>query len=385
MSILFVMPDWQAASELWMQRMIEALEPNLFAIAARNPTEPYWQGRVRSIDLADPPPAFWRQICRRICLPGYLIPCRTAETALREAVQDPAVTAVLIHYAEFALRYWNVWANTEKKIFVHCHGYDVTWDLRSHGNPEEAMLPPDYCERVRALAARTTLIANSVATANKLKEFGLPLTARIMIKPYGVPVPETPPEKIRSSSSVNILYLGRLVDFKGPELVIRAFDLACQRGLDGTLTMAGDGPLRVTCELLRRESAFRDRIKMLGVVSSRQGESLRSEADIFTAHNRMGPLSRQEEAFGVSIIEAMAAAIPVVTGRNGGVEETVVHEETGLFVEPGDVEAHAEAFLVLSRDPGLRHRMGEAGWRRAKNHFSCEHERASLVNIMEQN
>jgi len=121
---------------------------------------------------------------------------------------------------------------------------------------------------------------------------------------------------------------------------------------------------------------------ILGSVDAVAGDRLRMNADLFTAHNRTGPLSRQEEAYGVSIVEAMASALPVVTGRSGGVEETVVHGETGILLTSGDVEAHAEAFLQLADNPKLRHQMGEAGWCRAKNHFSWEQERDTLRKIM---
>ncbi|MCH8923254.1 MAG: glycosyltransferase, partial [Planctomycetes bacterium] len=70
------------------------------------------------------------------------------------------------------------------------------------------------------------------------------------------------------------------------------------------------------------------------------GERLRAEADIFTAHNCTGPITRQEEAFGVSIVEAMAAGLPVVSGRSGSLPEIVEDRVDGILVEPGDREAH---------------------------------------------
>ena len=381
MGVLFVMPDWHRASELWMERMIEALEPHLVSVVARGTTETSWRGQIPAIDLREYPPALWRRVGRRLLLPLRMIPRRTEAEVLREAVEDPAVTRILVHYLEFALRYREVWAHTSKKLFVHCHGYDVTWDLRAHETPDQPAHAPDYVSRVRELSAKAILIANSAVTADKLKSVGIS-GERIVIKPLGVPVSERSPTKPERDHGLNILYLGRLVDFKGPDLVIRAFELACEKGFDGTLAIAGDGPLRATVELMRRESRFADRIKILGAVDAETGERLRDAADVFTAHNRTGPLSRQEEAYGVSIVEAMAAALPVVTGRSGGVEETVVDGETGILVSPGDVEAHAEAFLQLARDQQLRRRMGEAGWRRAKALFSCEIERKCLLDIM---
>jgi len=121
---------------------------------------------------------------------------------------------------------------------------------------------------------------------------------------------------------------------------------------------------------------------MLGAVDAETGERLRAEADIFTAHSCHGPLTLHEEAFGVSFVEAMAAALPVVSGRSGSLPELIDDGRDGFLVEPGDVEAHADAFLRLASDPGLRQSLGEAGWRKAKERFSCERERAQLRAIL---
>ena len=381
MGVLFIMPQWAAPSELWMQRMIEAIEPHIVAIGCPSPTEKIWRNRIPAFALQDSPPNFLRRLSHRLRIPVWLKPRETALDVLRNAIADPSVTTVLINYLEDALQFEDVWASTPKPVFVHCHGCDVTWDWRLHESPDRCHFPFDYVQRARRLGARVTFIANSASTAQRLLSIGIQ-RERIQIKYYGIPAPSAPPPHLLQTTGLQILYLGRLIDFKGPDLVIRAFEMACDQGLDATLTLAGDGPLRLTCELLQRRSRYRERIRLLGAINGDQGEKLRAEADIFTAHNYFGPLSHQEEAFGVSVVEAMAAALPVVSGRNGSLSETVVDGETGILVEPGDVAAHAQAFLRLAADPALRRQMGEAGWRRAREHFSVEQERTSLLRIL---
>lgn len=78
------------------------------------------------------------------------------------------------------------------------------------------------------------------------------------------------------------------------------------------------------------------------------------------------------EGFSNAILEAMAAGAPVVASRVGGNREAVVDGETGVLVPPGDAGAFAEAILKLLRDPPLARRMGEAGRRRAEEHFSLD-------------
>jgi len=265
-------------------------------------------------------------------------------------------------------------------LYVHCHGYDTTWEMRRADAPSSCVHPAGHRDAVRRLAQRAILVANSHTAAQRLLDIGIP-QERVLVKPYGVPVPAEPPRGRPDVDGLAILYLGRLVDFKGPDLMIYAFEKACERGLKGHLTIAGDGPLRAMCELLRSRSKFRDRITLLGIVDAATGESLRASADVFTAHNCLGPVSGQEEAFGVSIVEAMSAGLPVVTGRSGGPTENIADGEDGLLVEPGDVEAHAEAFLRLEADRDLRERIGQAAWRKAKE-FSCDRERTRLREIL---
>ncbi len=378
MSVLVAMPQWAVPSELWLQRMNQALEPHISAIAAHDPPETYWRGRVPAIKIPQLRRPLWKRIARRIGVP---IMDRSDAGALTTAISKPDVTAALVHYLPFALELEDVWQSVSKPVYVHVHGFDVTWDLRYHDNPHRRMFPSSYLPSVRRLCRRVTLIANSHHTAERLAAAGIS-RERIVVKYLGVPAPPHPPVHSLRTSGVHVLYLGRLVDFKGPDATILAFERACALGLDGRLTLAGDGPLRARCEALRAASPYADRIELLGAVDAAVGERLRADADIFTAHNQVGQLSRQEEAYGVSVVEAMADAIPVVSGRNGGLVETVVHNETGLLFEPGDVEAHASALLLLGQEPALRRQMGEAGWRRARDLFSIEREREQLLTIL---
>lgn len=382
MGVLFVMPTWFAHSELWMQRMLQELEPELVGVAADSPTQDTWMGTIPSIALRDPSlPTVWTRVGRHLSARLRSQGRAYGRKALLSAMQDPRVTVILVHYIEFALEFQDVWDDTKTPLFVHCHGYDVTWDLRYFERPGKRRFPSDYADRVRHLASRAIFIANSQATKQRLLDIDVP-PDRIRVKYMGVPTPDSPPYRSPCTHGLRILYLGRLVDFKGPDLVIRAFEYACERGLDAHLTMAGDGPMRGQCERLVRRSAFAGRMEMLGWVDDAEGNDLRRCADIFTAHNCHGPWTRQEEAFGVAVVEAMSAALPVVSGRNGSLPETVADGETGILVDPGDIAAHAQALLRLAVDPTRRRRMGEAGWRRARERFSVDAERDALWRIL---
>lgn len=83
-------------------------------------------------------------------------------------------------------------------------------------------------------------------------------------------------------------------------------------------------------------------------------------------------LSSSSEALPVSVLEAMAAGLPVVATRVGGVPELVVDGETGFLVPPSDAAALAAALQRLLDDPELRARLGAAGRARAEEHFALD-------------
>jgi len=380
MGVLFLTPNWNAPSEVWIARQIEALREHIVAIGACDAPPGRWGGRIPALRLGNPPMTGGRFRWSRWLRPRTAT-SSSALAVLQRAVDDPTVSTILVHYLDFALRFTEVWQRCDKPLFVHPHGYDTQWDYRRREPPHKPYFPTDYPAAVRRLSERATLIANSHCVRQRLLDIGIP-AERVVLQYYGIPAPPACPVRACRGRSVHVLYLGRLVDCKGPELVIAAFERACAAGLEGRLTMAGDGPLRAVCEILIQRSPVRERISLVGAVDAATADRLRREADIFTVHNRRGPITNQVESFGVAVVEAMAAGLPVVTGRSGGVCETVMDGETGYLIDPGDVAAHAAALLRLARHPELRRRMGTAGWNRARQMFDCRQRWAELRRLL---
>ncbi len=256
-----------------------------------------------------------------------------------------------------AVNYKKYLMASRKPLFIHCHGYDVFWDLRDVKTPDILCYKNEYITSIIELSSIATFIANSKFTINKLLEIGIP-EKKIQLKYFGVPVPAQR-EFNDNDSYLNILYLGRLVDFKGPDIVIKAFNSACERGLNANLIIAGDGPLKISCELLKRASKFSDRIQLLGEVRLKYCRCVKGKYRYLYGTQLQGILTHQEEAFGVSIIEAMAAGLPVISAKSGALTETVINGETGILVEQFDIESHSEAFLALAFNQSLRRKMGQ--------------------------
>ena len=127
--------------------------------------------------------------------------------------------------------------------------------------------------------------------------------------------------------------------------------------------IVGEGPDRPALEAEIRRLGIGDRVQLLG--ERHDVAELLAGADMFV-------LSSASEGMPVSVLEAMAAGLPVVGSRVGGVPELVLDGETGLLVEPGDPGELAAAIGRLVADPELSRQLGEAGRERAQGRFALD-------------
>jgi glycosyltransferase involved in cell wall biosynthesis len=135
------------------------------------------------------------------------------------------------------------------------------------------------------------------------------------------------------------------------------------KDLSWKLTFLGDGPLRGDCIELAESLGLQDRIDFSGY--SESVEEALTQHDIFA-------LITNWEGFPRSILEAMAASLPVIVTDVGGSRESVLDGVTGTLVAGGDVENLTTALRSLITDHFLRRKMGEAGRERYLKHFTFE-------------
>jgi colanic acid/amylovoran biosynthesis glycosyltransferase len=379
MSLVTILPNWHRTSERWAWRMIDSVAEagDLVVGESEYETPQACQGRHMALRQ----PSLPRRLMARTGVTAYSDDGRWGRQRLIRHIQRHNPQAALVHYATCALRLEEVWQATDVPLFVHCHGYDVCCDLRVPQCPERRVHPPDYAERIVELSDRAVLIANSSHTAAQLLGFGVP-QEKIVVKHLGVEIVASSPVRHRQRTDFTVLFVGRLVDFKGPDLLIRSFERACAMGLRGRLVIAGDGYMRLPCELVRARSPVRERITFLGETSWADVDRLFGDADVFATHNVCGPLTRQEEAFGVTFVEAMARGLPVASTRSGAIPEVVGVDEGALLVEPGDIDGQARVLLELSANTEQRTELGRRGRARAERLFSSGRERADLSRIL---
>lgn len=159
-----------------------------------------------------------------------------------------------------------------------------------------------------------------------------------------------------------VMQVARLDPLKDHHTALAAVAALRRRGVNNVhLVMVGDGPLReaIVAEIERQNLA--DRVHLLGLRSD--VPALLREADAFL-------LTSVSEGIPLTLIEAMAARVPIVSTDVGGVREVVQHEETALLCPAGDAAGLASALQRVLGDPSLRARLCEAAAIRAETHFA---------------
>lgn len=236
----------------------------------------------------------------------------------------------------------------------------------------QKLLMPAYAPVLRSFLARANRIA--VATPSHVQH-SEPLSrpaiaAKCQVIPYGLdpsrftrtPELATRAADLRERFGRYILFVGRLVGYKGVEFLIEA-----SRAFEATVVIAGDGPLRA--ELERRASGLE--VQFLGTVDDETLAACFLGSDLLVL-----PSVTRAEAFGLAQLEAMAWGIPTVSTRlDSGASTVSVHDVTGLQVPPGDSDALGAAINSLLGNDDRRARMGRA----AKERFLLEFTRDKMI------
>ncbi len=160
------------------------------------------------------------------------------------------------------------------------------------------------------------------------------------------------PLKLRLESRPTIVCTANFSAEKGHAVLIEAFATVAQRIPDAQLVLLGHGAEMAAVRRQVGELGLTDRVEFAGFQDSIWPWLAR--AHVFA-------LPSNYESLGIAVLEAMAAGLPVVATRVGGVQELVRPGVTGELVPPGDPGAMAEALVSVLGDPGAAMRMGAAG------------------------
>lgn len=239
-------------------------------------------------------------------------------------------------------------------LLVTLHGYDINsrrewWEAGKRG-----VLNRSYPKRLLKMAGfpNVHFIAVSEAIRNRAIKFGIP-AEKITVSYIGVDTGRFKPAGTAlASRTKRILFVGRMVEKKAPLLLISAFAHVVQKVPDSELVMVGDGPLRSQAERMAKELALP--VRFTGALTSQQVLGQLHEARVFCLPS-MTAENGDAEGLPISLLEAQACGVPVVTTAHSGNPEALIEGESGITVPEGDEKRLAEALIqAVSNEKFLR-------------------------------
>lgn len=164
-------------------------------------------------------------------------------------------------------------------------------------------------------------------------------------------------------SSYVISYVGRLSREKNHKMFLDSVKPILSKVPQARFLIVGDGPLRISLEEYAKSLGIYENVVFLGI--RKDIPEILKASDCFAACSNF-------ESFGLSVLEAMAAGIPVVSTCAGGLREIVKDKETGILIAKNDVAAFVNAVSVIREDAVLRERIISNAKTMVKNNYKIE-------------
>lgn len=245
-----------------------------------------------------------------------------------------------------------------KKMIITYHGAIVGYD--KYMKPFEGLYKYFY-KKADLIHVLSPAIIDSDEVLYKNKE-------KCMVIPFGIDKDNNfPKESLINGYNINefskgktkLLCMGRLVNWKGFHIAIDTINKID----NAILLIAGDGPCFGKYQQHINDNNLSDKVKLLGsVVKQNEKDYLFNSIDIFLL-----PTIRKSESFGIVQIEAMKYAKPVINTNLGtGVNYVSIDKETGITIEPENVEQFTDAIKELISNNELRYQYGQNARKRVK-------------------
>jgi glycosyltransferase involved in cell wall biosynthesis len=260
----------------------------------------------------------------------------------------------------------------------------VPFSVTAHG--QDFMVDLGHEELLREICSGAEFVGAETDYSREILAARCPASADKFVRIYNgidlrkfTSVTKTHP----SPEAVRLLSVGRLVAFKGFDVLIDACAELQRNRVEFTCEIIGDGPLREDLEAQIASLNLEDRVRLSGERSQDYVLGSLAQCDAFVLAAKVDARGASD-VFPTVIAEAMTSGKAVVSTTVAGIPELVVQDETGILVRPGDARAFAAAVVRITQDPALRENMGEAGRRRIEACFTIEKTVEPLLHLFKK-
>ena len=281
---------------------------------------------------------------------NHALPVDSLEPVVGAALVPGAHDVLHAHFGTTARRFLFARRQADAPMVVTFHGYDFSSQPLVHGSTMYDLL----FEHVDAVTS------NCQPARAAIEDLGCPPgKLRLVRVPVDVSTFPFRPRRLEGLGRIRILSVGRLVEKKGHEVALRALAAARSRLPPFTLDLVGDGPLAGRLASLVSELRLHDVVRLHGAQDGTAVRQLLDEAHLFVLASRTAT-DGDREGTPVSLLEAQAVGLPVVSTQHSGIPE-VVARGGGVLVPEADPVALADALVRVVERYESWPAMGAAG------------------------
>ncbi len=250
----------------------------------------------------------------------------------------------------------------KSKLAVSFHGSDII--------PQNI---ERYKQNYKLLFEKMNLIIYNSEYTLSILEKTTTIDSRFKLLPVGLDVNKfKTAETIVRKEPFEILFCGRLVDFKAPDLAVEIVNELVKKGHSVHLSIVGEGPLQEKLKKLIQDYGLEQNISLLGAISQEEIVAHLGKTAVFLLPGITEEETKRAENQGLVIQEAQAMQVPVVVSDAGGMKYGLVNNVTGFVVKEKDIPSFVEKLETLIQDEPLRMDMGKKGRAFVKEYFDSK-------------
>jgi colanic acid/amylovoran biosynthesis glycosyltransferase len=289
---------------------------------------------------------------------------------LKKYFREKKIDVVLANYGISAAHMMPICREIDLPLVAIFHGHDAT----------DKKLIRSYAERYKELFVHSSGI---VAVSNDMRDKLIALGAtpdKVSVIPCGVDLKKFDYTEERKEKV--FLAVGRFVGKKGPLFTIRAFHEVWKKHPQARLIMVGaHRGLYQACVRLVNSLDMQDAVSFPGILSHEEVGRLMSTALAFVQHSVTAE-NGDMEGTPVSILEAAASGLPVISTFHGGITDAVIHDQTGYLTAEGATQEMAEYMIRLLEDPAQARAMGAAARKHATVNYDQQKQLDKLAQLI---
>ena len=361
LKIALLSPDQSADSSTFIQAHKRLLDGKIsYFFKNWYPIQLEGHGRLYSL-----PQAFFYILNNKI----FRNPLNFKQQALKKAFITEGVEVALVEYGVTAVSVLPICRALNIPMIVIFHGFDA------YEKPVLEKYMPQYIEIFKYASG---IVAVSQHMKQKLISLGCPAEKTV----WNPCAPNDIFFNIKNTCTEKMFVaVGRFVEKKSPISLLLAFEKVLKIHADARLIWGGEGTLLTETREKAVELGINHAITFLGFVTTDQIIEMFSTALAFVQHS-VTDRNGDSEGTPVAVLEASAAALPVVSTFHTGIPDVIVNDKTGFLVAEYDIDGMADAMCQLANNFNMAREMGHAGRDFVRTHFTMTKHIAILDDLI---